>query len=113
MKCPIAYSQKILGGKWKIQIVFNIAVEPQGFNELERKLEGITPSTLSKNLKSLQDDGIIYKEIISTIPPKVCYHLTPAGVKLSDVFIALMKWGSSQIHENNEFEDKIKKYEDI
>lgn len=74
--------QSVISGKWKILIIWYIAVyEIQRFNELQRRLDGITQSTLTKQLRELEADGFIIRQIYPQVPPKVEYSLTEMGKK--------------------------------
>ena len=80
--------QNILSGKWKITILWYIAeYEVQRFGELRRRLGDITQSTLTKQLRELEQDGFISRYIYQEVPPKVEYSLTGLGKS----FIPILK----------------------
>lgn len=83
--CATANTLALIGGKWKILILYHLLNHPLRFNELERKLGTITPHTLSKELKELQEDDLVNKEIFAVIPPKTVYSLTNKGSELEPV----------------------------
>ena len=77
---PMSTLQAVLSGKWKILILWYIAISKvQRFGELLRRMDGITQSTLTKQLRELEDDGFIHREIYKEIPPRVEYTLTKLG----------------------------------
>lgn len=94
---PMNTLQSVLSGKWKFLILWYIAVNKvQRFGTLLRLLDGITQSTLTKQLRELEDDGFIHREIYKEIPPKVEYTLTELGKSFVPVLTQMMLW--SQTH---------------
>jgi Predicted transcriptional regulators len=92
--CPVSLAQKILGGKWKLVLVWKLKDGPKRFSELLRLLPEIKQSTLTQQLRDLEEDRIIVRKIYEQIPPKVEYFLTDSGNELLTVIYALGKWGS-------------------
>lgn len=99
-KCSFAKVQKIVSGKWDMLIIYLLSIETLRFGELHRKLPNMTQATLSKQLKSLENYGIIHREVYNQIPPKVEYSLTEIGEKFLPVLKALEKW--SKEYEKSE-----------
>ncbi len=97
--CPYVTSQKVLSGKWSIYLLYLLKDGPVRFNELKRMMpEEITHTTLSRQLKSLEEEGLIVRKEYSQIPPKVEYSLSEIGDKFDKVLIALGEWGDEYIH---------------
>lgn len=97
--CPYITSQKILTGKWSIYILYLLKDAPVRFNELQRRLpEDMTHATLSRQLKTLEKEGLITRTVYDQIPPKVEYSLSDIGREFETVLIALEKWGNSYIN---------------
>ena len=94
---PMTTLQSILGGKWKILIVWYIAVyKVQRFGELQRRIgDEITKSTLTKQLRELESDGFLHREIYKEIPPKVEYSLTELGESFIPVLQTMMAWSET------------------
>lgn len=85
--------QAVLGGKWKILILWYIATyEVQRFGELMRRIEGISQSTLTKQLRELEADGLVHREIYREIPPRVEYSLTDLGASFVPILNAMVLW---------------------
>lgn len=96
--CPYVTSQKVLTGKWSIYILYLLSKGPIRFNELQRNMpEEITHTTLSRQLKTLEKEGLILRMEYSQIPPKVEYTLSGIGVKFQKVLDALGEWGEEYI----------------
>ncbi|MDF2523970.1 MAG: transcriptional regulator, HxlR family [Clostridiales bacterium] len=95
--CPLATAQELLTGKWTLLILYLLSKETLRFNELHRKLPVLTQSTLSKQLRILEANGIIIRKVYQEIPPKVEYSLSDIGKGFQEVLISLEKWGNQYI----------------
>lgn len=93
-KTPFGYTLSIIGGKWKMLIIYLLAEnETVRFNELQRKLGTITFKILSSQLKELEADGMIIRKEYPQIPPKVEYSLTEKAQTLLPALEQLCEWG--------------------
>lgn len=91
---PFEYTLSIMGGKWKMRIIYELASESiLRYGELKRNIPFITHKMLSTQLKELENDGIIIRKEYPQIPPKVEYSLTEKGEKLVPVINEMCKWG--------------------
>ncbi|MBD0269374.1 MAG: winged helix-turn-helix transcriptional regulator [Cyanobacteria bacterium Co-bin8] len=88
---------KILGGKWKILILWHLKEETRRFSELKRLIPEITEKMLSQQLRELASDGIISRKAYSELPPKVEYSFTAYGKTLVPVLQALCNWGEDHL----------------
>ena len=95
--CPLAPVLALFGSRWKHQILWHLQGEAIRFNELARRLPGITPRTLTRQLRDLERDGLIARTQYSEIPPRVEYSATELAHSLSSVFRALNRWGSANL----------------
>ena len=92
--CNVAYAMSIVGGKWKIAIIWKLMGHELRFAELRRQLSGISEGVLITQLKELERDGIITRTSYNQVPPRVEYSLTPKGEELETALQALDQWGS-------------------
>ncbi|ETP71655.1 putative transcriptional regulator [Lachnospiraceae bacterium JC7] len=97
-KCPYVTSQKVLTGKWSMYIMHILKDGAIRFNELQRRMpEDMTHTTLSRQLKSLEESGLIVRRAYYEIPPKVEYELSEIGYKFDKVLAELEIWGNEYI----------------
>jgi DNA-binding HxlR family transcriptional regulator len=84
---------KIIGGKWKVIILWNLVDGTHRFGELKRKLAGITQKMLTQELRALERDKLVKRRVYAQVPPKVEYSLTKKGESLRKVLYDLCDWG--------------------
>lgn len=95
---PMSRLQSLIAGKWKILILWYISFyKVQRFGELMRRLDGITQSTLTKQLRELEQDGLIRRKIYAEIPPKVEYTLTALGESFLPVLETMFAWSEKHL----------------
>jgi DNA-binding HxlR family transcriptional regulator len=93
-RCPIARTLDIVGERWTILILRDLVVDgPRKFQDFERSLSGISPSTLSTRLKRLEEAGIVERRFYEQHPPRAEYVLMERGNELRPVLRALLDWG--------------------
>jgi len=97
--CPLTTAINIIGGKWKVIILGYLSVSPRRFGELKKMVCGVTQKMLTQQLRELEDDGLIHREIFKEIPPKVEYSLTDFGKSLTPILHNLYAWGQ-EIKDN-------------
>lgn len=95
--CSLTITQNVLQGRWKPLLIWYISLQPQRFGELTRLLPGISKGILAKQLKELEEDGLIQKEIFDELPFKVEYTLTALGEQLLPVIATMQDWGKKYI----------------
>ena len=99
---PMSRLQAVIGGKWKILMLWYIAFyKVQRFGELMRRLDGITQSTLTKQLRELEADGFLVRYDYKEGPPHVEYHLTDLGKSFIPVFEHMKQWGDEHLGHNS------------
>ena len=95
-KCPVAFTSRILGGKWKARIVWALVRdEPLRFSEIRRACPPVSDRILSKELRELEHCGLISRKEFPVIPPKTEYRLTTLGQTLRPVMAVMAEWGSA------------------
>jgi len=98
---PFAYSMSLIGGKWKMHILFWLwKKEVLRYGELKKSLGQITHKMLSTQLKELQRDDLIVRNEYPQVPPKVEYNLSEKGKTLMPVLDLLCHWGSAHMPKN-------------
>ncbi|HZU13732.1 MAG TPA: helix-turn-helix domain-containing protein [Chloroflexota bacterium] len=93
--CPIANAARMLGDRWTLVILRDLAARPRRFSELEAGSGGISPRTLADRLRQMEASGLITRESFREIPPRVQYALTPKGEATLPVIEALRSFGES------------------
>jgi DNA-binding HxlR family transcriptional regulator len=91
--CSLKEVLDIIGGKWAMPVIYILSKGKMRFKELERSIEGINTRMLVKELKNMEKNGIILREVFATVPPTVEYTLTEKGQKLLPSIVSLHKWG--------------------
>ena len=102
--CPYVTAQELLAGKWAILILHELCDGPKRFGQLQKSIE-ITQATLATQLKHLDRDGLIHRELFPEVPPRVEYSLTEIGAEFAPVLESIERWGKRYIaylHEKNE-----------
>ncbi|MFC9875842.1 winged helix-turn-helix transcriptional regulator [Nocardia salmonicida] len=95
--CPVEVSIAVLGGAWKMTIVKYLLDEPLRYGELRRKVGEVTPRVLTRQLRELEQDGIVNRHAFAEVPPRVEYSLTATGKALRGFVTELNRWGAEYI----------------
>lgn len=91
--CPVEASLEMIGGKWKGLVLYHLRDGPLRFNQLKREIINVTQRMLTKQLRELEADGLVHREVFAVVPPRVEYSLTPKGASLRPIILALRDWG--------------------
>lgn len=91
--CPVTFTVDVIGGKWKSLILFHLMSGTKRFNELRRLMPEVTQRMLTLQLRELETDRVIHREIYREVPPKVEYSLTELGSTLVPLISAMREWG--------------------
>lgn len=93
--CPVEAAVDVIGGKYKVIIIWNLIDKTLRYCELRRAIPKATPKMLSQQLKELESDGIINRILYPVVPPKTEYSLTELGKTLAPIISELCKWGEA------------------
>lgn len=102
--CPVAATLDLIGGKYKALILWHLAEEKLRFSQLKKVIQGATPKMLTQQLRELEKDNLIHREVYPVIPPKVEYSLTELGSSLLPILVAMRDWGSGYMRTNKNLE---------
>lgn len=93
--CSVEAALHIMGGKWKGVILYHLLDGTHRFNELQRRLTGVPPRLLIKQLRDLEEDGLVVRTVYAVVPPKVEYALSDEGRSLEPFLLGLCAWGDA------------------
>ena len=102
--CPVEATLGLIGGKYKTLILWHLAETKMRFSQLQRAIPKATPKILTQQLRELETEGLIHREVFPVIPPKVEYSLTSLGKSLMPVLVSMRDWGASYLRKNKEIE---------
>ena len=92
-KCGVETTIAVVGGKWKPMILYALLSGPRRFGELNRLIPEVTQRMLTLQLRELEEDGVISREVYKQVPPKVEYSLTPFGRTIEPILSLMEQWG--------------------
>ncbi|MNI74972.1 putative HTH-type transcriptional regulator YybR [compost metagenome] len=93
--CPVEFTLDVIGGKWKGVLLYHLMDEKKRFNEFRRICPGITQRMLTLQLRELEEDGVVHREVYHQVPPKVEYSLTEFGKTLIPIIRLMRDWGEA------------------
>lgn len=92
--CGLEAALEVVGGKWKILILWSLRPEARRFGELRRQIPGISEKMLIQHLKEMEADGIVTRKDYKEVPPRVEYAMTSFGHSLCEALAPLCAWGT-------------------
>ena len=92
-RCPTETTIDVIGGRWKVIVLWELARGVRRFGELHRALAGVTAKMLTQQLRELEKDGVVSRKVYAEVPPKVEYALTPLGETLRPILDGMDAWG--------------------
>lgn len=95
--CSVEAAIALIDGKWKSVVMFHLMDGTLRFNEIRRKIPGVTQRMLTNQLRELEEDGLVVRKVYAQVPPKVEYSLSVLGVSMGPVLLALRNWGDANI----------------
>lgn len=95
-ECPVATTVQLIGNKWKLLIIRNLQYNgKQRFTDFIKTIPAISKKVLTDNLRALEDDGLVEREVFAEVPPRVEYSLSPLGESLKPILDAMFVWGTN------------------
>ena len=99
--CPVAATLDLIGGKYKALILWHLADKKLRFSELRKVISTATPKMLTQQLRELESQALIHREVFPVVPPKVEYSLTELGRSLLPILVAMRDWGADYMRSKN------------
>ena len=97
--CPVEATLSLIGGKYKPIILYHLIGQKLRFSELQRIMPQATQKMLTQQLRELEADGLVHREVFPVVPPKTEYSLTEYGQTLAPVLKAMCDWGREHLSE--------------
>lgn len=100
--CPVEITLDILDGRWKGVVLFHLLdAGCLRFNELHRRVNGVTQRLLTKQLRELEEAGLVIRTVYAEVPPRVEYRLSEEGESLGPVVAMLLQWGKERLERQS------------
>lgn len=99
--CPVEATLELIGGKYKALILWHLSGQKLRFSQLRRVVTA-TPKMLTQQLRELESQNLIHREVYPVIPPKVEYSLTETGRSLMPILVAMRDWGAQYLRRQNQ-----------
>lgn len=99
--CPVAATLELIGGKYKALILWHLAQSKLRFSQLSKVIRGATPKMLTQQLRELESQNLIHREVYPVVPPKVEYSLTETGRSLMPILMAMRDWGAGYLRRQD------------
>ena len=99
--CPVAATLDLIGGKYKALILWHLSEGKLRFSELRKTVKQATPKMLTQQLRELEAQELIHREVFPVIPPKVEYSLTELGRSLMPILVSMRDWGSGYLRKRD------------
>lgn len=99
--CPVESTLELIGGKYKALILWHLSGSTLRFSELRKAISGATAKMLTQQLRELETQKLVHREVFPVIPPKVEYSLTDLGRSLLPILVAMRDWGTDYLKTKN------------
>ena len=93
--CPVETTLTLISDKWKILIIRDLLAGTRRFSELRRSIGHVSQKVLTANLRQMESDGLVHREVFAEVPPRVEYSLTDTGRSLKPIIDAMRSWGEA------------------
>ena len=100
-RCPVEATLELIGGKYKALILWHLSDGKLRFSELRKAITNATPKMLTQQLRELESQALIHREVFPVVPPKVEYSLTELGRSLLPILVAMRDWGADYMRSKN------------
>lgn len=95
-ECPVEFALAIIGGKWKPVLLFHLMMGTKRYSELQKLVSNASDRMLTRSLRELESDGLVYREIFAEVPVRVEYSLTTDGKTLYPILAEMSRWGTQR-----------------
>ena len=92
--CPVETTLMLIGDKWKVLILRDLMSGTKRFGELKKSVSRISQKVLTSNLRDMEENGLLSREVFPEVPPRVEYTLTELGRSMSQILDAMARWGT-------------------
>lgn len=93
--CPVETTLTLIGNKWKVLIIRDLLQGTKRFGELKKSIDSVSQKVLTSQLRAMEEDGLIHREVYAEVPPRVEYSLTELGWSLKPILDAMVNWGNN------------------
>lgn len=100
--CPVETTLELIGGKYKALILWHLSAGKLRFSELRGRISSATPKMLTQQLRELESQQLVHREVYPVIPPKVEYSLTETGKSLMPILVAIRDWGAEYLRRHDQ-----------
>lgn len=97
--CPVEATLSLISDKWKFLILRDLLTGTKRFGELKKSIGTISQKVLTSNLRAMEDDGLLMREVFAEVPPRVEYTLTERGASMAPVIESMRAWGEAHMAE--------------
>ena len=99
--CPVSATLDLIGGKYKALIIWHLANTTLRFSQLNKLIPNATPKMLTQQLREMESQHLVHRQVYPVVPPKVEYSLTDLGRSLMPVLVAMRDWGANYLRAND------------
>lgn len=96
---PAERALKVIGGRWKVFVLYHLFEGPKRLSELRRLIPGVSQKVLVQSLREMEEHGVVDREVFAEVPPRVVYTATKLGMSLRSIVGALCDWGKRHAAE--------------
>ncbi|MGR3275327.1 winged helix-turn-helix transcriptional regulator [Acaryochloris marina NIES-2412] len=99
LNCPTQQILDVISDKWSVIVLYCLAFQPRRYNDIQRRIEGISQKVLTQTLRRLERHGLVQRMVLSEMPLSVEYALTDLGESLMDPLLAIATWSRTHFSE--------------